>query len=266
MTQPSFARLLSVSAAITAVTLALWAADPFSQLGISESEASQRLLEAVTQNRRPYGSPVSMFKTMSGPARGALVQELGEWAKTYAVSAGFRTAYAAYRTSVAPEAPKFEGTVDEEFNRKKASDAAQMAESRKGLEKLPADMRKQAEDAMKQAADMMNTPEMQKLIREGIVSSRRQAQEQYQESLANWQSMYPENPNAQIAKQLRRFLQSSGDVDFDAELVSKGPKMVFANPVYEKKPGDWKFYFRVGREAVTAGRSIATAWLKELSE
>jgi hypothetical protein len=249
---------------MTAMTFALWAADPFSQLGISEREASQSLLNAVTRGATPYGTPVSMFKTLSGPARGALVQELGAWAKTYAMSAGFRAAYAEYRTSVAPEAPKFEGTVDDEFNRKKASDAAQMAESKKGLEKLPADMRKQAEEAMKQAADMMNTPEMQKLIREGIASSRSQAQEQYQEAMANWQSTFPENPNALIAKQLRRFLEASADVDFNAELVSKGPKMVFANPEYEKKSRDWKFYFRAGREAVAAGRTIATAWLKEL--
>ena len=264
MKRSSQKKLLSLSAAMTAVTFAIWAADPFSQLGISESEAGQKLLDVVAKNSMPYGTPVSMFKTLSGPARGSLVQELGAWAKTYAISSAFRTAYAAYRTSVAPEAPKFEGTVDDEFNRKKASDAAQMAESKKGLEQLPADLRKQAEDAMKQAADMMNTPEMQKMIRDGIAASRRQAQEQYQEALATWQSTYPENPNPLIAKQLRRFLEASADVDFNAELVSKGPKMVFANPQYEKKSRDWKLCFRAGREAVAAGRTIATAWLKEL--
>lgn len=264
MNQPPLKKLISVSAAMTAVTLTFWAADRFSQLGVSESEAGQKFLDAVAKNSMPYGTPASMFKTLSGPARGALVQELGAWAKSYATSSAFRTAYAAYRTSVAPEAPKFEGTVDEEFNRKKASDAAQMAESKKGLEKLPADMRKQAEEAMKQAADMMNTPEMQKMIREGIASSRRQAQEQYQEALATWQSTYPENPNSLIAKQLRRFLEASADVDFGAELVSKGPKMVFVNPEYEKRSRDWKLCFRLGREAVTEGRTIANAWLKEL--
>jgi hypothetical protein len=124
MKRSSLKKLLSLSAAMTAVTLALWAADPFSQLGMSESEAGQKIMDAVTKGAIPYGTPVSMFKTLSGSARGALVQELGAWAKTYSKSAGFRTAYAAYRTSIAPEAPKFEGTVDDEFNRKKASDAA----------------------------------------------------------------------------------------------------------------------------------------------
>jgi hypothetical protein len=67
-----------------------------------------------------------------------------------------------------------------------------------------------------------------------------------------------------IAKRLREFLAVSADVDFAAKLTSKNGKMIFENPSYEQKPGQWKMCFRAGKDATAAARAAAQAWLKEL--
>ena len=67
-----------------------------------------------------------------------------------------------------------------------------------------------------------------------------------------------------IRKELQQFLSASANVDFDAELVKKGNKMVFVNPVYESKPLAWKLCFRSGKEAVTGARKFAQNWLNNL--
>jgi hypothetical protein len=40
--------------------------------------------------------------------------------------------------------------------------------------------------------------------------------------------------------------------------------MVFVNPEYERKPSDWKFIFRSGKESSDAARVVATQWLAGL--
>ena len=67
-----------------------------------------------------------------------------------------------------------------------------------------------------------------------------------------------------ITKQLKQFLDLSATVDFDAQTVQKGNKLVFVNPAYEAKSNAWKLCFRCGKEAVTGMRKFAQQWLSEL--
>lgn len=67
-----------------------------------------------------------------------------------------------------------------------------------------------------------------------------------------------------IVKQLKQFLDLSATVDFSAQTVQKGNKIVFVNPLYEEKSTAWKLCFRCGREAVTGARKFALQWLNEL--
>lgn len=67
-----------------------------------------------------------------------------------------------------------------------------------------------------------------------------------------------------IAKQLQQFLDLSATVDFNAQTVQKGNKLVFVNPAYESKSPVWKLCFRSGKEAVTGARKFAQQWLNEL--
>ena len=67
-----------------------------------------------------------------------------------------------------------------------------------------------------------------------------------------------------IAKQLKQFLDLSATVDFTAQTMQKGNKLVFVNPAYEAKSAAWKLCFRSGKEAVTGARKFAQQWLNEL--
>jgi hypothetical protein len=67
-----------------------------------------------------------------------------------------------------------------------------------------------------------------------------------------------------IVKQLKQFLDLSATVDFTAQTVQKGNKLVFVNPLYEAKSPAWKLCFRCGKEAVTGARKFALQWLNEL--
>ena len=70
--------------------------------------------------------------------------------------------------------------------------------------------------------------------------------------------------NGIIVTQLKQFLDLSATVDFTAQTVQKGNKLVFVNPAYEAKSPAWKLCFRSGKEAVTGARKFAQQWLNEL--
>jgi hypothetical protein len=74
-----------------------------------------------------------------------------------------------------------------------------------------------------------------------------------------WETQFPEDPQVLIARRLREFLDACRDVDFEAKLDPESG--AFLEERYESKPNDWKLCYRAGREAVTAGRAIASGWL-----
>jgi hypothetical protein len=67
-----------------------------------------------------------------------------------------------------------------------------------------------------------------------------------------------------LRERLRAFLALSATVDFEAKLQKSGSKWYFANAAYEQQTEQWKFLYRIGKEPVTAARTFAADWLKEL--
>lgn len=72
------------------------------------------------------------------------------------------------------------------------------------------------------------------------------------------------NYKSVLRKQLQQFIDQTAGIDFNAQLKQQGDIKVFVNPGYESKPGDWKFYYRCGREYVTSARKFAQDWLKSM--
>ena len=62
----------------------------------------------------------------------------------------------------------------------------------------------------------------------------------------------------------RHFLDATADVAYDAQLVEKDTKKVFANQAQEGKPAEWKMAFRAGKPATEAARAFAQKWLTDL--
>jgi hypothetical protein len=74
-----------------------------------------------------------------------------------------------------------------------------------------------------------------------------------------WEEQFPEDPQTLIVRRLREFQKECADVNFDARVDTESG--LFEEPRYEQQSNEWKLCYRAGREAVTAGRSIASAWL-----
>src|SRR4029079_10611126 len=79
-----------------------------------------------------------------------------------------------------------------------------------------------------------------------------------------WEKKYPAVADTIIKRQLKEYLSLVASVDFNAELIPKGGKKIFANPEYERKSERWKACFRAGKEVNDAIKSFVQQWLKEL--
>ena len=243
------------------------AADVLSQVGITAAAAKEAVASIINSGIINPGLPSQAFKLLS-PAQRADVATAGvEWLKAYTATPEFAQQYAKIRNNHKPAAPQFEGSPEDELKKADDDRAHQSEESKKALASLPPDQRKQIEDAMKQAQDMLartDTPEMRKARLDEIRGRRAQQTKDYEQALAAWQRDFPETPTGAIAKRLREFLAATADVDFNAKLKPVDGRMLFENTVYQNKLQPWKLCFRAGREATTAARTAVQTWLKQI--
>lgn len=260
-------RLPAACALAGSLVAAASAADVLSQLGIPADSAREAVQIVLNSGVNNPGLPAKLFKAAPAAARAEMASAGIAWVKTYTASPEFKAKWAEIRETHRPPKPEFDGTPEDELKRADDEQKQQADESKKALASLPPETRKQIEESMK-AADAvrasMDTPEMRKTRLASIVAMRAERTSQYEQELATWKRDYPESPAPAIAKRIREFLAFSADVDFGARLIGKNGKMVFENPAYEAKSSQWKMCFRAGREATTAARAAAQAWLKEL--
>jgi hypothetical protein len=118
-------------------------------------------------------------------------------------------------------------------------------------------------DMREQLTAMEKGPKREELDR--ILKGQRAAQiRQREEAMKQLDGVYPADPRALVAMRLRRFLDVSRDVAYDAQIVETQGKKVFADPALEAKPSEWKMCFRAGKPATDAARTFAQKWLNDL--
>ncbi len=61
-----------------------------------------------------------------------------------------------------------------------------------------------------------------------------------------------------LKKRLNEFIALCSDVDFGAQTVQKNyrSQQEFTNPAYQRKPAEWKFLYRLGKEPVIGGQQL----------
>jgi hypothetical protein len=271
MTNRRMVRWLVGGAVVAAAGIGVVAAaDLWSRLGVTEARAKTESVQALGRGNVPYYLAAKAVMAAPPAARTAMVVEGLTWLKGFVGSAEFKTGYAALRQERKPEAPAPKGTPDQQIK-------AQQDEQRKGLEEmkknvalLPPESRKDMEDTIKQLeASFKQTaadPKMQALIRDMAAADNKDVQDRYNARLAEWEKDYPTDDTALVARRLRQFLDTCGDVDFAAKLTSRGGRNYFADQRYEEKSSEWKLCYRAGRETVEATRTFAKAWLGELGK
>ena len=255
----------------------LAAADALAELGIKEPEAKERLIQALNNGYVDYSPADKVLKAATPAVREALVKGVLAWAKSYAGSPEFNTAYARLREYRKPNQSASKGSADERIRQQRAEMEKSIADVKKNLGNLPAnlspEMRKAMEEGAQQAIKVMTEqlaamgkPAQQSMMKQMYEAEAAGEQERYQAQMKEYEARYPADPQPFIARRLRQFLDESATVDFGAKLVAAGKVMRFADPKYEEKPATWKLCYRTGKEPVSAARAFATAWLAELEK
>jgi hypothetical protein len=244
----------------------LYAADVFAQLGITEERAEQAVGGVLSNGLMNPGLPSAAFNAMPPSTRAAVATAGLAWLRSYTATPQFQKMYAALRDSHKPAPPSYKMTPEEEL-KADAPKPPSDDDLKKMMATLSPEQRKQVEETMKRVAAQlaeMDTPANRKMRLDAIKAQRAQDQQQYEQSIAEWQKKYPADPKPLIVERLRAFMTLSADVDFTAATSASGDRRVFANPQYERKPESWKLCYRAGKEATQAARSGVQEWLKTL--
>ena len=252
---------------VLALPAAAGGADVLTQLGLTLDAVKEAIGSIITAGIYNPGLPAQAFKLMPPSVRAQVATAGVGWLKTYVASPDFKQQYIQVRDRYRPQPDTYERTPEQEIQKADDDQKQQFEESKQAIASLPAEQRKQLEEALKNTADMvakMNTPENRKMRLDAIRMERAERAKEHDAAVAKWKQDYPDDPKPVLIRRLREFMQLSADVDFTAKLNTQDGRSTFENPAYQAKSSQWKMCFRAGREATTAARAAVQAWLTEL--
>ena len=243
------------------------------QLGLSEAQARAFLIEEVKGPARSRRSPMisagrAGFLKLPPAARGPAATALFAWAKAYVNTPSFKSMYDEHRKGLAPEATQYETTVDEEVKKRIAEQLATLAEARKNAALLPPADRAQILESLKQLEAQLRSADNARTVREEVEEERGRNRSDSTELAKTRDEKFPADLRSFFAARLREFLEATADVNFDARTINLtgGTEGIeFINADDRERPWKWQEAAIVGREATTAARAAAEAWLKELA-
>ena len=249
------------------MAVAAAAQDHLATLGISEGRAKEAVFDSFMSDAVSIAGKPAAFIAMAPAARVALVNFALTLARTFVESDDFKRRYADHREANGPE-PLPEGqTADDILAKQRAGFENQVAEMRKLFDQITPEQRATLEEGWKQMREQltaMETGDKRKQL-EALLSGQRADQARQRDiAMQAFEKSYPSDPRALVAMRLRHFLEATSDLNFDAQLVDKDKKKVFADATLEAKPAEWKMAFRAGKPATDAARTFAQKWLADL--
>ncbi len=254
-------RKVVASIAIVIVgSVLVWAADVFQQYGIDRQEWSSSFLYALTNPSLPLPSVPAKLKSLPVGERAAVVTALGAAARAWIGTAEFQERYKKEYEASLPDDLKPPRTAKQIADEMKSELQSQLAEMEKTAKTMSGDMQK----AILEAATALKAQMGQ--IDQFAAMQAAEEKARYEEA----KSRPPDpdapsaDPNVGLKRTLKRFLDGTADVDFDAQLKTQYGLKKFVNADHEAKPKEWKACFRAGKEACGAARDLASAWLAEL--
>jgi hypothetical protein len=245
------------------------------EFGLTEAAARALLTNEVqTSGEGGYSSRLAMagraaYLRVPEAARGAATTALFAWAKAYVNSPEFETAYARIRSESRPQLRERAPTVEEELKKQLDESLAAYESAKTAASAMPAAEREKFLASLKQIFDMQRSPETQRSLRAGLEDARAKSQAGEDQVMARWQEQFPADRQVLFARRLREFLDATADVDFQARthvvrnLAGETVGFVLSD-AHKLKPWQWLDAFVVGKEATTAGRAAAEAWLNEI--
>jgi hypothetical protein len=245
-----------------------FAQDHLANLGITAGRAREAVFDSFIADAISLAGESKVFTAATDSARVAMVNFALNLARTFAETDDFKRRYADHRDANGPDPLGDEPSVDAILAKQRAGFEEQVLAMRKLFDQITPEQRATLEEGWKdmraQLTEMESGPrraELEKALRQQRAAEERERATAMQQLEAVW----PADHRALIANRLRHFLEVSKDVAYDAKLIDKAGKKVFADPALEARPGEWKMCFRAGKPATDAARAFAQKWLNDLA-
>ena len=254
-------------ALVCVVAAGVAAQDHLATLGISEGRAKEAVFDSFMSDAVSIAGKPAAFIALPPAARVALVNFALNLARTFVDSDDFKRRYADHREANGPEPLPEEQTADAVLAKQREGFETQVTEMRKLFEQITPEQRATLEQGWKDMRDQFTAMEQGEKRQEldGLLRLQRADQVRLRnDALREFAKTYPVDHRTLVAMRLRHFLETTGDVAYDAQLVEKDKKRMFANAAFEGKPGEWKMAFRAGKPATDAARVFAQQWLADL--
>ena len=244
--------------------------DVWKMLGLSRSTGTDAVKNSFL-NGYLYHYGARNFKNIAVNDRAAIAKDMLNYTKEYIGGADFKKQYEELRKNAKPQEPILKPlrSIAEIQKDEIAKTEKSIKDSEKTLKEVNAEMAK----AIQPMVDMLrkNLKDYQNPNHEyfsAIAMGEKYQQEgqvkNYKDYMKKWETDFPENINAFIGDKLKKMLEYTRDIDYNAALVEKYGKKRFVNPAYEGKRTEWKQGFRAGSEVTEQARSFAEKWLGEL--
>ena len=244
--------------------------DVWRQLGIDKTAGTNSIKESFYYSYLQYYGAKN-FKKIATNNRQAVARDLLIYTKQYINSAEFKKAYDNYRKESKPREPEFiiPRTKEQVQKEEIARTEKMIKETEESIKKMPADMQKAMKPVLdqgqKQLKEYQNpNHKLWAILVESDVRENEQKSTQYKADMARWEKDFPADSKEIVKLRLKKFMELTANVDYNAELTEKYNKKIFVNPDYERKPREWKMAFRSGKEVTETARDFVQQWLTEL--
>ena len=241
------------------------------QISLSEENAKNSIFSNCS-GPSFYLPNLKNLKGLASGERVLMVGTVGDYVKEFVSSKEFVKRYNEYRESKKPSPPEKPKSVSELKSQQKEDLKKSIEDMKATKSQMPSDQQAMFDESInmfeEQLKDVDNpdnpmfSADMENMMQEGYKNEL----EFYNQEVAEWEKKYPaSNPNGMVKQWLTEFINTSGNVDFNAKtaLDEKG-RTLFIKQEYERKDYLWKICFRAGKETTESASKFAQAWLSEL--
>jgi hypothetical protein len=241
------------------------------RLGISREIGEDNISESFFRGYL-FTAGVGNLKNIVTGDRVAVAKEILIACKKQVEGEEFRQEYNEYRKRVKPVVPT--SCTKEKIRQELVLNYEEAVRNNQGLVNLALtmrneDMKKSAEKSIVKCRKILDEVQTgnSKLITEQMIYADmryKTEMEVYKRHMSEWEQNFPADSRQLIKKRLERFMRLTKDIDFKASTKVVRGKKIFTDPLYERKPAEWKMGYRAGKEVMQTARAFAAEWMKEL--
>lgn len=244
--------------------------DMWKAIGLSQQAGTEGIKNSFI-NGYLYYYGARNIKNIAVGDRVTVAKDLLEYTKQYISGADFKKKYEDIRKSAKPSEPQLKPLrTRKEIQRDEITKTEKsIKDTEKTIKEVTPDMAKGIQpllDMLKKNLKDYQDPNNEFFA--NIEMSEKYQQEdqikRYKEGTLRWEKDYPENINMFIAEKLKKMLEATKGIDYNAALAEKYGKKRFVNPSYEGKGTEWKQGYRAGKDVTETARAFAQKWLSEL--